>query len=134
MGVYLDKYFGYMLDVTDEFNDELWNKYVDSSTSDLCENLKEINFIPYYSREKQKVNDITLVYDGIDGDYCKLIFIKQIDRYCDDEFDVSVENEFLKTLPIPCDVRKKLTKVYEIIFGKPNKKLEIHLMKLNHYH
>ena len=42
--------------------------------------------------------------------------------------------KIIKTITVPDDIREKLTKVYEIIFGKTDKQLNIQLMKLNHYH
>lgn len=143
MGVYLDKYFGYMLDVTEEYDklcdenddDILFENFISCNFDKLNKDLQELNFVPYYSvSRKHRQNDITMIYDGMCGEYCKLIFINQFERYCNDESDVNMENKFLKTIAVPDDIRGKLTKVYEIIFGKTDKQLNIQLMKLNHYH
>lgn len=142
MGIYLDKYFGYMLDVTEEYSklcdenddDILFDKYISCKLEQLDDNLKELGFVPYYFERKHREGDIVLIDDGMCGEYSKIVYVKQAEKYCNDESDVSIENEFFKILPIPDDIRNKILSVYEIIFGKPNKDLEIHLMKLNHYH
>ena len=104
MGIYLDKYFGYMLDVTEEYSklcdenddDILFDKYISCKLEQLDDNLKELGFVPYYFERKHREGDIVLIDDGMCGEYSKIVYVKQAEKYCNDESDVSIENEFFK--------------------------------------
>lgn len=143
MGVYLDKFFGFMLDVTEEYekslnendDDIIFEKFISCNMEEINKDLKDLNYVPYYNgKKKPEKNDITLITDGMCGEYYKIIFINNFENYCSDEYDSEEENKYLQTIPVPNDIVEKITNVYNIIFGKTNKQLDIKLMKFNHYH
>lgn len=139
MGVYTDKIVGYMVDVTEEYNqirdDSIWDNYIDDSNEkELQKELIEAGFKCYYSNQKPTKDNIMLIYDGMSGKYAKLIYIKSIEYYSNDESDANdIINEALKTVPVPNEIKDRLEMVYSTIFNS-NKKIEVYLQEFIHWH
>jgi len=135
MGVYVDKYFGYFMDVTEEYNKskQLWDDYYDGKMDNP--ELIALKVVPYYSDIKQKEDDITLLYDGMCGEYSKLVLIKTVEKYSDDESEPNERaNDMLKLVPIPPEIKERMEKVYKIVFGESQNCPTIYLMQFAHFH
>lgn len=115
MGVNVAKYIGYVVDIQKE-----WDKLLDEQ-QDIwsCSTSKETEvFKPYYTHGDFK-GKITVIYDGMNGEYTKLIYV--ID-YCTDTSDedeslVREVSKHLSSVEVPSDIRQKLREVYKEIFG-----------------
>lgn len=136
MGVYADKYFGYFMNVLDDYlkGEDMWDKFIDSDGI-ISEELKELRFVPYYARPKHGEGDITLLYDGMCGNYAKLVFVQTVEFYsADDSYTNEKVNEILKSSPVPTEVREQMEKVYDLIFGKPKEYPPIYLKQFTFFH
>lgn len=115
MGVRVDKYLGYVVDIQKE-----WDKLLDEQQDYWsCSKEKESEiFKPYYTHGDFK-GKITILYDGMSGEYTKLIYILD---YCtdtsdDDESIVKTVSKQLENVEVPNEIRQKLREVYKEIFG-----------------
>lgn len=115
MGVNVAKYIGYVVDIQKE-----WDKLLDEQ-QDIwsCSTSKETDtFKPYYTHGDFK-DKITVIYDGMSGEYTKLIYVVD---YCTDTSDedesiVKEVNKHLSSVEVPSEIRQKLREVYKEIFG-----------------
>lgn len=125
MSVYCDKIVGYTLDVTKDFenaNRESIDKWLD-----YCENNKDLysklSFKTYWGFGQKQISsgDITLIYDGMSGQYCKLVLIEEYvyKSDCEEQDDgiVVAINEKLNQVEIDSNIKEKLQLAYESIFG-----------------
>jgi len=140
MGVYVDRITGYRMDVTKEFdeNDEerLWDKYIDENflMKNSNKKLSEAGFIPYHNTPRPGKDNITLVYDGMCGDYVWLVYIQDVDYYSDDQSDENkLVNDALKMVPVPDDVKKRMRECYKEIFKNECAK-DIFMQEMCHWH
>lgn len=115
MGVRVDKYLGYVVDIQKE-----WDKLLDEQQDYWsCSKEKESEiFKPYYTHGDFK-GKITILYDGMSGEYIKLIYILD---YCtdtsdDDESIVKTVNKQLENAEVPNEIKQKLRNMYKEIFN-----------------
>jgi hypothetical protein len=139
MGVDVDKYFGYVIDITEQTSklksigeDDFWEKYMDGEN--LSQELIDLGYVADSYPKYPTANDITLIYDGMSGNYCKLIYIVTVER---DSYDYSETNEelnkVLANVPVQDDIKEKMWEAYRLIFGDrlcPNIKAE----QFSHFH
>ena len=117
MGVYCDKVIGYSLDITEE-----WNKLSeDVKDKWLEENNSKLNYISYYDRNESLKDYVTVIYDGMNGDYCKIVYVicysKNAEEENDDEL-VDCINSLLKESPVPFSVKQDIRNVYKELLGR----------------
>lgn len=143
MGVYLDKYTCYAMDVSEEIfniikNDyDKWEYIHDTLVLDdnpIPDNLKLLGLKTRYDKEPLKKGDAELIYDGMSGNYAYLIIIEDVDRWSDDYSQPSevVQRALWKT-EVSKDIKDRLEQIYRIVFEKDAKN-DVHLMMINHYH
>lgn len=115
MGVRVDKYLGYVVDIQKEWG-ELTIDYQDLY---LCNEEKRTDtFKPYYAKGNCK-DKITVLYDGMSGEYTKLLYVLD---YCTDTSDedesiVKTVNKQLENVEVPSEIRQKLRNMYKEIFN-----------------
>lgn len=143
MSVYCDKVFGYVIDVSEEFEKsdrDLVDKWLDynENNKDLY---NKLGFKAYWGFGQKPISsgDITLIYDGMSGQYCKLVLVKEYVYKSDceeqDEEIVTSINEELSRLEVESEIKDKLYKAYVEIFGEnENVKDNIKLEYLIHWH
>ncbi|MBO5389412.1 MAG: hypothetical protein J6A59_15015 [Lachnospiraceae bacterium] len=117
MGVYCDKVIGYSLDITEE-----WDKLSeDVKDKWLEENNSKLNYISYYDRNESLKDYVTVIYDGMNGDYCKIVYViccsKNAEEENDDEL-VDCINSLLKESPVPFSVKQDIRNVYKELLGR----------------
>lgn len=130
MSVGYDKFIGYRIDITEEFKslEERNEKFHDSLlfSKSSPESLKNLGYVPYFETSKFKKGDITIIYDGMNGEYTYLILIQaaNINSYYYDENDNVDEyiNEMLSTFSISKEIINRLNQIYKLIFDTENKK------------
>lgn len=131
MSVDYNKFLGYRIDITEEFRnlEEKNEKINDELLFDrkpLSEGLKDLGYIPYFHHQDPKKGDITIIDDGMNGNYTYLILIQSANynySYYDENDNVDEDvNEFLSTISIPDEVINRLNQAYELIFGAKNEK------------
>lgn len=130
MGINVNKYIGYSIDVLDEYS-QLDDNIRDNWNSGYSEELK---FKGYYSRQGSLKGYITLLYDGMSGDYCKLMYVEDYTVDCsDDDSDmIDTINAKISNTVVPDDIQKILKDVYRYITRKELSK-DIKLEYLIHY-
>lgn len=116
MSTYCDKIIGYSIDILNE-----WES-LDDNIKDNWESAinNELEFTGY-DNSKHINNRLTIIYDGMDGCYCKLFFVVDSDirgGVDDDEDIVRSINELLSISTVPFDVKQKIKRVYKELFGK----------------
>lgn len=115
MGVRVDKYLGYVVDIQKE-----WDKLLDEQQDYWsCSKEKESEiFKPYYTHGDFK-GKITILYDGMSGEYTKLIYVLDCcaDTCDDDEDIVKTVNKQLENVEVPNEIRQKLRNMYKEIFN-----------------
>lgn len=115
MGVRVDKYLGYVVDIQ-----EAWKKLSDNDHDKWLEDgdTELDNFSPYYGRE-DVTGKITILNDGMNGEYTKLIFV--LDRCPDtddsDEDIVQSVNKIINNTEVPDYIMKPLREVYRKVFN-----------------
>lgn len=143
MGVYVDKYVGYMIDISEEIfklrkeNIEAFDELLDGifyNEIAMLDKYKDAGFKCRYGDDTASKEDLELVYDGMNGDYAYIILIDTVDRYSNDESDIPelIKLALMKT-PIPEEVTEKLSKAYNVLFDQKLDK-PIYLQMLNHWH
>lgn len=114
MGVTTSKYLGYVVDIQKE-----WDKLLDEQQDfwSLSKENDTETFKPYYVTGNPE-GRITIVYDGMNGEYTKLIYVIAYCRGVSDDDEKMVEkiNENLADAVVPMDVRYKLREIYKQIF------------------
>ncbi len=162
MGVYVDQYVGYFIDISEDedaliarivesekqrlgskFNDEYLYDF-DAFEECLIEGnnipaeLSSLGFKPHYSHNGKEAagrHDIEIVRDGMSGNYQYLVYIEDVDRYSDNESEpLEAVNEALRKTPIPDEVFTKLAKVYKYLFRKELDKSKVFMQQLAHFH
>ena len=116
MSVGCKRYVGYVMNVLDDLkfmSDE--NK--DTFIYGLNVSVEKINFV---SDSKAEKGNITLLYDGLNGGYCKLMYVLACDGgYEEEEPHVQSEiNNLLSNLSVDANIITNLHKAYEHIFGR----------------
>lgn len=92
-------------------------------TITLKENLNSADFDFFYSFENAhkeysqytKTGKVSLVVDGMNGVYARLIFVEE---YIEDCWVNGKDYRPLKSVAIPDDVYDELNKAYKIMYGK----------------
>ena len=141
MSVYCDKFVCYSIDIMNEW-ESLTEKQQDFWSSNWSNNQIEehekINFIPYYNKIGALTNKITILYDGMSGEYCKLIYVVDYERDANEEdCDNIVKsiNSLLNESPVPFSIKQNMKEVYKAIFGKDlNMTSSIKATYLVHWH
>lgn len=116
MSIDCKRYVGYVMDVLDDLDfmsDENRDKFIYG----LNVSVDKISFV---SDNRAERGNITLIYDGLNGDYCKLMYVLACDGgYEDEEPHVQDEiNNLLSKLPVDTDIAMSMHKAYEYIFGR----------------
>lgn len=116
MGVNIYKYIGYTVDILDDYL-KLDDKTIDIIDKEYSEDLR---FKGYYGRHGSLKGYITLLYDGMNGDYCKLIYVEDYIADCsDDDCDLlDTINNKIKHTEIPDDIIMLLRNAYKHIAKK----------------
>lgn len=143
MSVYCDKVFGYAIDVSEEFEKadrDLIDKWLDYDEKNK-ELYNKLGFKTYYGGWQKPISsgDIVLIYDGMSGEYCKLVLIKEYVYKSDceeqDEEIVTSINEELQKIEIDTNIKGKLQLAYENIFNSDENIMDkIKLEYLIHWH
>lgn len=130
MSVSFTKYLGYCIDIHQEYealkeNNEDVEELLETQEN-IPQVLSQLGFVGYYGYNKPNKNDITLLDDGMGGEYTYLMYIIDVnyDAYYydeDDNIDKSI-NEILANIPVPETVANSLKKVYQEIFQKDTTK------------
>lgn len=133
MGIRCDKIVGYSLDIMEE-----WESLKDAKKDKLLEmNNSELGYVGYYSKDNMK-DKVTIIYDGLDGNYCKLIYVMEINTNGYDEDCVKVNkciNSLLETATVSFSVKQKIKQVYKELFGVDlNRTSRIHAEYITHFH
>lgn len=143
MGVYVDKVFGYVVDIKEEWdkllgNDEddlirdRWDGFIDEGDNSQFEYPE---LFKLYTELKKPVA-ITLVNDGMNGDYTKLVYVIGFVRD-------SVENERelldplnkeLAQVKVDDSILTALKTVYLEIFNCELDTNRVHLELFNYFH
>lgn len=115
MSIRCERYIGYSLDIIDEINNlseeqrEQW-LYGPYSVYSLLTNSKT-----------EEINDnILVVYDGLNGSYCKLFYVvsKDTETFYDScEVDEKI-NDMLKLITVDMEIKHHMRQAYKTIFGK----------------
>lgn len=160
MGVYVDQYVGYVVEVTpilgeaiEKFGnnmrtllgeDVFKEKYIDNEDvfrtifddgDDIPDALKKLRVKGHYGEEQPGPGDIELLRDGMNGNYNYLIYIKEVERYSNNEEEPSrYINEMLRQVPVPMEVIDKVGAVYEYLFHKKLDSKQIYLQQIAHFH
>lgn len=129
MGVNVNRFIGYTLDVTDEFikaskeDEKIYDKWIDNchnNDSEYKDYLKRIRFKSYYDSDLE--NNITLLYDGLNGEYAKLIYVIAASKWsdCDDmeENIINAINKLLAESKIGIPLIDHFKTVYKELFNK----------------
>lgn len=113
MGVRVDKYLGYVVNIQDE-----WNKLTEEER-DLWLDTKHTDTFKAYYLSGDCKDKITVIYDGMSGQYTKLVYVVEyFSATCDDdEKIVGVVNKYLGSAEVPNEIRQKLREVYKEIFS-----------------
>lgn len=118
MSISCNKFVGYSMNIMKEIED------LDTETkNDIIYDLEKGNkygLSLYWGSGKLKTGDIVILYDGLSGEYAKLLYVVAVsyDAYEDDtEYFTSSIQELLKKVEVPNDVRTSMLKVYYNIFG-----------------
>lgn len=115
MSVECKRFVGYVMGVLDDLefmSDENKDKFLYGYTS-----VEKINFVTDSRAEK---GNITLIYDGMNEEYCKLMYVLACDEGFEEE-ESHVQNEInnlLSNLPVDGSIITDLHKAYEYIFGR----------------
>lgn len=132
MGVRVDKYIGYVVDIKEE-----WNKLpIDQRDTWLFSDKKKTDiFVPYYSGwgNINLLNKVTIIDDGMNGHYTKLVYVLDYceDTYGDDERLVDTINKHLGTIQVPHEIEEMLLSIYKGILGDKN--INNFKVKLEHF-
>ena len=132
MSIYCDKIVGYGLDIKNEWD------LIDDDTRDrwLTNDYENIVFKAFDSA-KNSTEYLTIVDDGLSGEYTKLVYVTAIERNSYEE-ENSIDkgiNELLYTSEVPFGVKQKVKAAYREIFGKElNRTSLIKAMYLVHWH
>lgn len=135
MGMYVDQYVGYMVDVTEEvdalgkdINDLLWyTLFMDDNP--MPKDLETLGVKATFADDSPNTGDIEVIFDSNSGRYAKIVLIESVDRYSDNESKPNdLVNEALKKTPVDKEKIEKLAKVYECLFKKPMQK-EVYLQQ-----
>lgn len=116
MGVSCDRIVGFSLDINKEWEgvSEVGHEKLHNTVMD------ELNYVGYNSGQDVKFK-ITLLYDGMNGEYCKLVYVNSIskDGYENDSEEIIAGiNEMLSTAEVPYSVIKHIKRVYKTFFNK----------------
>lgn len=137
MSVYCDKIIGYSLDITEEFNKDKTNLrgWIEGD-KDKEDKFSSIKF-EYYNNLTSD-NKVTMIYDGMSGGYCKLVYIidfyKETEEENNDELIDSINN-LLKDSPVPFSAKQTMKSIYRAIFGIDlNKTSSIKAEYIVHWH
>ena len=126
MSTRCDKIVGYTYDITKEYNeikksnrDEFDNKWLSGEETVLnC----GVTFKPYWNKKDKDNGKLMILYEGMNGSYCKLVFINEVEYdafYEDDTNIVNAINKLLKTrASVPFEVKQVIREGYRQIFGK----------------
>ena len=133
MGVRCDKIVGFSLDITEE-----WNGLSETKREKILDiELPDFEYVGFSLRADIK-NKLTIIYDGMNGDYCKLVYVLRDNRdECDDELPEILEaiNEVMKESPVSFSVTRKIKQLYRELFGyELNKSSRIRAEYINHFH
>lgn len=133
MGVRCDKIVGFSLDITDEWaglNEVKKNKVLDIE-------LPDFGYVGFNINADIK-NKLTIIYDGISGEYCKLVYVLRDNREENSEElqeILDAINEVMKESPVSFSVTRKIKQFYRELFGyELNKSSRIHAEYINHFH
>lgn len=127
MSVSCTEYLAYMIDVTDEYDEldkEIFEKWHSDFKGTHKEEFNKFNFAPVYGgREYNVKGKITLLYDGLNGEYCKLMHVIEYGdcEYGEENTDlIDKLNVFLAlgNVEPSVDVKNNIANVYKEIFGK----------------
>lgn len=141
MGMYLDKYVGYVMDIEEEIQevvkDGRWDYFFETYVIDdnpIPESLKKLGLKTRYDEEGLGKGDAELLIDNVSGKFSYIIIIEQVERWAD---DYSVESplvlEAMAKQPVSSEISDRIKEIYKILFGKETDK-NIYLTKVNHYH
>lgn len=141
MGMYLDKYVGYVMDIEEEIQevvkDGRWDYFFETYVIDdnpIPESLKKLGLKTRYDEEGLEKGDAELLIDNVSGKFSYIIIIEQVERWAD---DYSVESplvlEAMAKQPVSSEISDRIKEIYKILFGKETDK-SIYLTKVNHYH
>ena len=141
MGMYLDKYVGYVIDIEEEIQevvkDGRWDYFFETYIIDdnpIPEDLKKLGLKTRYDEEGLGKGDAELLIDNVSGKFSYIIIIEQVERWAD---DYSVESplvlEAMAKQSVSNEISDRIKEIYKILFGKETDK-NIYLTKVNHYH
>ena len=132
MGMRCDKIVGYGIDIQEpweELREELQDKWMDADMENL--NFKGYNIY------KGENDTLTIIYDGLSGEYCKLMYITAYEKNSYEEetnIDTGI-NKILSTAEVPFSVKQKVKELYKEIFKKDlNRTSLIKALYLVHWH
>lgn len=120
MSIYCDKIVGYSLDITEEFSKNVENsrRWIEG---DECKEYEfsSLKFECYDNLTSN--NKVTMLYDGLSGKYCKLVYIIDFDKETEEEENnddlINSINNLLKDSPVPFSVKQTMKNIYRAIFG-----------------
>ena len=128
MSVHCDKFICYSIDIEDEFfklDEDSREKWLEDFKGKNTEEFDKINYAPYYGAKSSLRNKVVVLYDGMSGTYCKLIYVIEYEREADEEnSDTIVDciNELLIKVEAPNEIKQKLKRVYKAMFGVETEK------------
>lgn len=162
MGVYVDQYVGYFIDISEDedgliartanserqrLGSKFDDKYIDDfdafaecliEGNNIPPELSALGFKPHYNHQDQDAagyHDIEIVRDEMSGNYQYLVYIEDVDRYSDNESEpIEAVNAALRKTPVPDEVYNKLAKVYKYLFQKELDKSKVFMQQLAHFH
>lgn len=124
MGVAVDTYIGYSVDIYDKFNNYskvLMDKWLEDFKSSNKMEFDKLNFTPLYNTGYKIKDKVSLIYDGMSGTYCKLMYVLAYDYNTGDDISEDVIksiNSLLKESKIPEYVEENIKRVYSAIFSE----------------
>lgn len=141
MSVNCDKFIGYSIDILEEWSkldssiQEKWSKDIKQENK---EEFDKAGFTPYYSEQSSLKDTVTILYDGMSGQYCKLVYVIDYEAYAEEENNeniVNTINNLLLHSPVPFSIKKNIKKIYKSIFNKDlNKTSDIKPEYIIHWH
>jgi len=141
VSVYCDKFVCYSIDIMSDWEsltDEQKDFWLSNWSNAEIVKHKKINFIPYYNKIGALNNKVTIIYDGMNGDYCKLAYIIDYEKDANEEdCDTIVDsiNTLLNDSPVPFSVKQSIKEAYKEIFEKDlNMTSSIKATYLLHWH
>lgn len=134
MSVYVDRLIAYTVDFNkDDLDQDIKDIiiYDEGTNSNIMGQLREIGFQVYDRNFNPSNGALTVVYDGMSGEYTKACYVIYNDINCDDYSDTEFYtelNNIMHNIIVPSIVKEQLFKMLSIIGiekYQKNPKLEV---------